>query len=55
MLRNYRPQEPFTALWIEDEETGGFNGAKYWTENLGLKTKVLLDPDGGKEINKISV
>ena len=24
MLRNYRPQEPFTALWIEDEETGGY-------------------------------
>jgi len=24
LLRNYRPQEPFTILWIEDEETGGY-------------------------------
>ncbi|MCX5830534.1 MAG: AAA family ATPase [Deltaproteobacteria bacterium] len=24
MLRNYRPQEPFTALWSEDEDTGGY-------------------------------
>ena len=24
MLRNYRPQEPFTALWTEDEVTGGY-------------------------------
>ena len=24
MLRNYRPQEPFTALWTEDEDTGGY-------------------------------
>lgn len=23
-LRNYRPQEPFTALWTEDENTGGY-------------------------------
>jgi transcriptional regulator with XRE-family HTH domain len=24
MLRNYKPQEPFTALWTEDEDTGGY-------------------------------
>ena len=24
LLRNYRPQEPFTIQWIEDEETGGY-------------------------------
>jgi hypothetical protein len=24
LLRNYRPQEPFTALWTEDDETGGY-------------------------------
>ncbi|SPD72008.1 hypothetical protein PITCH_A1150043 [uncultured Desulfobacterium sp.] len=24
MIRNYRPQEPFSALWTEDEETGGY-------------------------------
>jgi hypothetical protein len=24
LLRNYRPQEPFTVLWVEDEETGGY-------------------------------
>lgn len=24
MLRNYRPQEPFTILWTEDIETGGY-------------------------------
>ena len=24
MLRNYRPQEPFTALWTENEDTGGY-------------------------------
>ena len=24
MLRNYRPQEPFTALWTEDEDTSGY-------------------------------
>ncbi|MEI7636170.1 MAG: AAA family ATPase [Syntrophus sp. (in: bacteria)] len=23
-LRNYRPQEPFTVLWTENEETGGY-------------------------------
>jgi hypothetical protein len=24
LLRNYRPQEPFTALWVEDEDTHGY-------------------------------
>lgn len=24
MLRNYKPQEPFTTLWTEDEDTGGY-------------------------------
>jgi hypothetical protein len=24
LLRNYRPQEPFTALWTEDEDTRGY-------------------------------
>jgi hypothetical protein len=24
LLRNYRPQEPFVALWTEDDETGGY-------------------------------
>jgi hypothetical protein len=24
LLRNYRPQEPFTALWDADDETGGY-------------------------------
>ena len=24
LLRNYRPQEPFTVLWVEDEENGGY-------------------------------
>jgi hypothetical protein len=24
LLRNYRPQEPFVALWAEDDETGGY-------------------------------
>ena len=24
LLRNYRPQEPFTTLWAEDDETGGY-------------------------------
>lgn len=24
LLRNYRPQEPFTVLWVEDDETGGY-------------------------------
>jgi hypothetical protein len=24
LLRNYRPQKPFTVLWVEDEETGGY-------------------------------
>jgi hypothetical protein len=28
LLRNYRPQEPFTIQWIEDEETGGYRFAE---------------------------
>jgi len=24
MLRNYKPQKPFTAVWAEDENTGGY-------------------------------
>jgi 5S rRNA maturation endonuclease (ribonuclease M5) len=24
MIRNYRPQDPFTALWVTDEKTGGY-------------------------------
>ncbi|MCX5847727.1 MAG: AAA family ATPase [Deltaproteobacteria bacterium] len=24
LLRNYRPQEPFTIQWIEDQDTGGY-------------------------------
>lgn len=43
----------YGTLIVSDEETGGTNGAKYWAEEIKLKTKVLLDGDAGSLINKI--
>ena len=43
----------YGLLIVSDEEPGGFNGAKYWTENLNLKTKILLDADAGNNLNTI--
>jgi len=37
-------------LIVGDEETGGINGTKHWIEKIGLKAKIVLDPDGGKDI-----
>ncbi|MDR0571916.1 MAG: M20/M25/M40 family metallo-hydrolase, partial [Rickettsiales bacterium] len=37
----------YGLLIVSDEESGGFNGAKYWTEQLGLKTKILINGDAG--------
>ncbi|HSQ97171.1 MAG TPA: M20/M25/M40 family metallo-hydrolase [Rickettsiales bacterium] len=43
----------YGLLIVSDEETGGFNGTGYWVNELGLKAKVVLDPDGGGSINSI--
>lgn len=43
----------YGLLIVTDEEPGGFDGAKYWSEELGLKTKILLDGDAGGKLNKI--
>lgn len=43
----------FGILIVGDEETGGLNGSKYWSEELKLTTKILLDCDAGKNIDTI--
>ncbi|MFC1659082.1 M20 family metallopeptidase [Pseudomonadota bacterium] len=43
----------YGVLIVSDEETGGFDGAKYWVEDMKLRSKVVLDPDGGESINTI--
>lgn len=43
----------YGVLVVSDEETGGFNGAGHWVNDLGLKAKVILDPDGGQNIDTI--
>jgi len=43
----------YGLLIVSDEENGGFNGTNYWVNELGLKAKVALDPDGGESINYI--
>lgn len=43
----------YGLLIVSDEEPGGFDGAKYWAEELGLKTKILLDADAGGALNTI--
>lgn len=43
----------YGTLIVSDEETGGFHGANHWVNNLGIRSKVVLDPDGGKHINTI--
>lgn len=40
-------------LIVSDEEPGGFYGAKYWSEEIGLKTKILLEADSGSKLNQI--
>jgi succinyl-diaminopimelate desuccinylase len=43
----------YGLLIVTDEESGGFNGAKYWSENIGLKTKLLINADAGESLNEI--
>ena len=51
MLRNYRPQEPFTSLWSEDEDTGDYRfdmreeiaPTKRTSSNSKVKTLPVLD------------
>ena len=43
----------YGILIVSDEETGGFNGSNHWVNNLGLKSKVVMDPDGGLCITDI--
>jgi succinyl-diaminopimelate desuccinylase len=43
----------YGLLIVSDEENGGFNGTNYWVNELGLKAKIVLDPDGGELINYI--
>lgn len=45
------PKTSFAFVLTTDEETGGFNGAKYLVENIGYKPKVLIVPDGGDGLN----
>lgn len=40
-------------LIVSDEEPGGFLGAKYWSEEIKLKTKILFEADSGGKTNKI--
>lgn len=47
------PNLKYGLLIVSDEEPGGFNGSKYWAEEIGLKTKILLDADAGKNLNTI--
>lgn len=41
----------FTFVATTDEEIGGFEGAKYLSENLKFKPKCLIVPDGGDNLN----
>lgn len=41
----------FGILIVSDEEIGGGNGAKYWAEELKLKSKIILDFDDGSDLN----
>lgn len=43
----------YGVLIVSDEETGGFNGAGHWVNDLELKAQVVLDPDGGQNIETI--
>ncbi|OPZ77509.1 MAG: Succinyl-diaminopimelate desuccinylase [Alphaproteobacteria bacterium ADurb.Bin438] len=42
------------ALIVGDEEVGGESGAKYWVEELGLRSKVVFDLDSAQDISIIS-
>ncbi len=43
----------YGLLIVTDEEPGGFDGSKYWADELGLKAKIILDGDAGGELNTI--
>ena len=43
----------YGLLIVSDEEPGGFDGSKYWAEELGLKAKIVLDGDAGLNLNTI--
>jgi acetylornithine deacetylase/succinyl-diaminopimelate desuccinylase-like protein len=43
----------YGLLIVTDEEISSENGSKYWAETLGLKAKLVLDPDSGKKLNTI--
>jgi acetylornithine deacetylase/succinyl-diaminopimelate desuccinylase-like protein len=44
----------FGILLVTDEEVGGVDGAKKWSQELNLKSKILLDLDCCGNINKIT-
>lgn len=45
LLRNYRSQDPFTALWTEDHDTGGYR--------FELRTEIPPTKKTAKNSNKV--
>ena len=43
----------YGLLIVSDEEPGGFDGSMYWANELGLKSKIILDGDAGGKLNTI--
>lgn len=43
----------YGVLVTSDEETGGENGARFWADEINLKTKVILDSDSGNDLSEI--
>lgn len=52
-LLNSNSKLKYGVLLTSDEETGGENGTKYWLEEFGLETTVLLDSDNGGNLNSL--
>lgn len=52
VLENQLPLK-FGIFLGSDEEIGSKNGLEYWIDKFNLRSKIVLDPDGGEEINAI--
>ncbi len=54
LFRNLNKFIPIGLIATTDEEVGSLNGVKYITENMDIKSDVVVIPDGGEDFNIIT-
>jgi succinyl-diaminopimelate desuccinylase len=54
LFKNLNKFIPIGLIVTTDEEVGSLNGVKYITENMDIKSDVVVIPDGGEDFNIIT-